>query len=229
MFSPARGFCSVRLACFTGRLAYHQLRFHRNLLGMIGVMFLTVATNPPQNGFGGNLPHLSQRLPHRGEPGILIGSALNVVEAHHRYIFRHAQSLFPQGANRADRRNVIERKDRREGLVFRQQTASHPVTQIGGWYLALQLRRQLWINGEAKLGGRLNNCVPARFRVRTELLTFDKSDAPVSELEQVLQCQLRRAAMIEHDVSDNVSYDGSSWVRNLVDFVMSRNRHHWNG
>jgi hypothetical protein len=98
--------------------------------------------------------------------------------------------------------------------VFCQQAASHLVAQIGGGYFSLQLRSQLLVNREAKPVGRLNNRIPACLSIRTELLTFDKSDPPVSELEQVLQCQFRGTAVIEHN------------VRNLVHFVMPGNGDH---
>src|SRR5580704_1714974 len=146
-------------------------------------MLQTVTRDAPQNGLSGNLSHLAQGLSHGGEPGVLERSALDIVEAHYGNVLWHPQFLFPQGANRADRRDVIEREYRRERLVLRQQAASHLVTQIGGGYVSLQLSGQLRVNGEAKAVGRLNDGVPACLGVRTELLTFDKSDAPVSKLE----------------------------------------------
>src|SRR6202034_2096974 len=43
-----------------------------------------------QQSLGGNSPHFAQRLSNRGERRILVGGALNVVEAHHRNILGNA-------------------------------------------------------------------------------------------------------------------------------------------
>src|SRR5271155_2806719 len=110
-------------------------------------MLQAVTSDAPQDGLSGNLSHLAQGLPHGGEPGVLEGSTLDVVEADHGDVFRDPQLLFPQSANGTDRRNVIEREYRREGLVLCQQPASHLVTQIGGGYVSLQLGGQLRVNG----------------------------------------------------------------------------------
>src|SRR5262252_8670771 len=80
------------------RLANDQFRLNRNLLGLVLAVFDSL-----KKSLRGDLPHARQRLAHRGEAGCVIGGALDVVEADHRYVLRHAQSRFLERPDRAQR------------------------------------------------------------------------------------------------------------------------------
>jgi hypothetical protein len=74
-----------------------------------------------QHRLSGQHAHRTQRLPHRSKPRILKRSRLYIVKAHHRDILRHAQTRLSQGLDRADRGDVIERKQSREGFASSQK------------------------------------------------------------------------------------------------------------
>ncbi len=56
-----------------------------------------------QYGLRSKNAHLLQRLTHSGQPRILEGSALNVVEAYDRDVLRHAQPCLSQSSYRSNR------------------------------------------------------------------------------------------------------------------------------
>jgi hypothetical protein len=53
---------------------------------------------------------VAQRLANGGKAGVLIGGALNVVEADDRNVFGNPPTEFTKSLNRANRGNIIEGK-----------------------------------------------------------------------------------------------------------------------
>ena len=76
--------------------------------------------NPLQQCLRRNDPHLSQWLANCGKPRILKCRALNIIEADHGDIFGHPPPGFPQRTDRSNRRDIIERYQRRKRLVARK-------------------------------------------------------------------------------------------------------------
>ena len=70
-----------------------------------------------QDSLGGQHAHLAERLFDGRQAGVLKCGALNVVETDDGNIIRYAPACLAQSLNRADRRNVIERKKSRERLA----------------------------------------------------------------------------------------------------------------
>jgi hypothetical protein len=84
----------------------------------------------PNDCFCGQNSHRAQRLAHGGQRWILESRGLNIVEPNYGDILGNAQAGFAYGSDRADRRNVVERKDCREWRFGGEQTLCREVTGI---------------------------------------------------------------------------------------------------
>src|SRR5467141_1481021 len=90
-------------------LSHDQFRLDHNGLR---IRCFRWSINAAQQSFRRDHSHFPQWLPHGRQAGILESCALNVIEAHHGNVLRHALPRLPQRADRADRGNIIERKQR---------------------------------------------------------------------------------------------------------------------
>src|SRR5579864_2008901 len=84
----------------SGGLADDQFWFDHGFAA-VGVCHGTA--NAAQQSFGGYPAHFAQRLTHGGKRGILVGRALDVVEAHYRNIIGNAQLCLSKRADGAHR------------------------------------------------------------------------------------------------------------------------------
>src|SRR5512140_3079208 len=96
---------SGRLARDVGGTADDQLGLDSDLIGMADRV---AQLNAIEDCFRGDLPHFPQGLAHRRKAWILEGGGLDVVETDHRYILRNAHPRLAQGADGAQRGNVVE-------------------------------------------------------------------------------------------------------------------------
>src|SRR3974390_542988 len=87
------------------RLAHHQLRLHRNFCGDI-----PLALNALNQSFSSDFTHSSEGLSHGGQTGRVVSGGVNIVKTDYRYILRDAKALFLQGANRANRSEIVVSK-----------------------------------------------------------------------------------------------------------------------
>jgi predicted secreted hydrolase len=112
--------------CACRACPHDQRRLHHNFrwIGSLGRR-----GDPAEQRFCGDHAHFPQRLPHRGQRRILERRALNIIEPDDRHVFRYSLARFAQRLNRADRRNIVERKKRRKRLPASEQPVRHLITQ----------------------------------------------------------------------------------------------------
>src|SRR6266850_4051983 len=116
----------------------------------------------------GSFPHVMQRLADGSEARIVVGRNLNVVEADYGHVFWHAEIGVSKGTNRANRGDVVEGNDRREGSPLLQQFLDNGVAEFGRSQIALQLDRQLRTDFNRQLLGYRDQTAPAIVGIRAE-------------------------------------------------------------
>ena len=80
------------------------------------MLIATRFADTAQQGFCGGAPHFLEGLANGGKSGILIGGALDVIEADDRNVMGNAQSGLAESANRSHCRDVVESEERGEPL-----------------------------------------------------------------------------------------------------------------
>src|SRR5437879_2201045 len=107
MVGSERGIaCNSTLGwCWAGRIPNHQFGFTYDLGNPRFVVFEAF-----QQSACRYFSHFFKRLAHGGESWVVVHSNSNVVEAHHRNIFRNPQSNLLKRADGADGGDVIIRK-----------------------------------------------------------------------------------------------------------------------
>ncbi len=108
-------------------LADNQFRLHEYAFGISRRLRRRI--DAAQDRFRSEDSHLAQRLAHGRQRRILERRALNIVEAHHGNIFRHAAARLSQSAYGPDRGNIIEGKQRGERLAGRKQLARYLISK----------------------------------------------------------------------------------------------------
>src|SRR5882724_9504093 len=144
------------------------------------------SVDPFHSYLGRDLSHLSQWLSHRGESGILEGSALNVVESHYGNVVRHANARIAKRSYCSNGGNVIKRKQRAEMNSRRKQFARDVITQDRRRGFSLKLHYQGLVDLQVQPLRRRLDRFPADFRVRTERLAFDISNLAMAQIIQML-------------------------------------------
>ena len=93
------------LAC---GFSYNKFRFD-------DVSFVQLGSWPVdalEKNLGGGASHFAQGLAHRSQAGLLVGGALNVVEADNGNIFGDAASRLAQRTNRSHSGDIVEGEER---------------------------------------------------------------------------------------------------------------------
>jgi len=75
--------------------------------------------------------HFTQRLPNGRQRRILKSGTLNIVEAHNGDILGNTAAGFTQRLHGADRGNIIERKETREGFSRSEKLLRNLISELG--------------------------------------------------------------------------------------------------
>ena len=94
---------------------------------------------------------MAQRLADGGEAGILIGGALNVVEANDGNVFRDALTEFAKSLNSANRGNIIKGKQCGEDFATLEEVAGDVVTNLRRWRIVGELGGEFVSNLDTQL------------------------------------------------------------------------------
>src|SRR2546428_1429972 len=178
-----------------GRLTNRKL----GLDGDLGDVFAT-PFDKVDNGLRRDLAHLDQWLPYRRESGIGVRRAGDVVEADDGNIFRHTQTRFVDGPDRADCRNVVVSEKRREGMLPCEELLGEGIANAGGRIDAFELDSQLGANANFELLCYFADSAPTHSGIRADGLTLDEGDFFVTEIAKMFQGQPCGALVIEDDV-----------------------------
>src|ERR1700722_417518 len=147
---------SLLVARTRGGSAHHKLGFDHNFRDVLHASFDSV-----DQGTRRDLPHLLEGLFYSGEGWIDVGSALNVIETHHRHILRYAQAGFVESADGTNGRNIIVGKQGGKRLLTREQLLGKRVAQIGCGIISFELHNQFWLDANAQILSDFADRVPA--------------------------------------------------------------------
>ncbi len=177
--SVARLFGSEAVRNPAGCLADDQFGLDH---GLTSVRIRLRTADAAQQSLGGDPSHFAQRLAHSGQRGILVGGALNIVEADDGNIVGHAQPA-SRRARIAPIAEISLKANRAvKGLCDASnfRVASYPSSGDGESPSSCEIRAG---RSQTQMAGRFLDVGPADFGIGTEFLSFDEGDLAVAEMK----------------------------------------------
>src|SRR6266851_1683157 len=179
----------------TRGLANHKLGLNGDFRHVFAAAF-----NLVDDGLRGDLTHFHKWLPYRGQSGIGVCCAGNIVEADNGNVFRDTQARFVERPDRADGRNVVVSKECCEGMFPCQEFLGEGISNGGRRIDALELDGQFGANANAELLGHKADRVPTNGGIRTDGLTSNEGDFLVPKIAKMFEGQPRGALVVQDDV-----------------------------
>ena len=136
--------------------AHHELRLDGDLPDIVRALFDLIEQCTRRN-----LSHFLQRLSDGRERRINVGRALNIVEAHHRYVARHAQACFSKRIDGANCRNIVVGKQGGKRRAAREQFLGEGITQLRRGIFTFELNNQFRAHANPHFLGHFADGVPA--------------------------------------------------------------------
>src|ERR1700746_3179303 len=95
---------------------------------------------------------------------------------------------------------------------------------LRGWRIAVQLRREFFLDDNSEFVGHRQDRLPASLRVRTEILALKQRDPPVSQAMQMLERKVCAKIVVQNDVRDSldVAMAGNRDRRNIAIAAVDR-------